>query len=52
MRWRNSHHDPRQIDLLAIAALLTFVLSAGIYLDWPQPPRKAALIVPSQNVRW
>ena len=52
MRWKNSPHDPRQIDLLAIAALLILVLSAGIYLDRPQPPSKTAFIVPSQNVRW
>jgi len=55
MRWKVSPHghDPRQIDLLAIAALLVVVASALFYLDRsPEPPSTTALIVPSQSVRW
>ena len=55
MRWKiGPHgHDPRQIDLLAIAALLIVVVSAMVYLDrGPEPSSTTALIVPSQSVRW
>ena len=55
MRWRISPHghDARQIDLLAIAALLIVVVSALLYFDQsPQPPVTTSFIVPSQNVRW
>ena len=55
MRWKISPqgHDPRQIDLLAIAALLVVVVSALFYLDRsPEASSATALIVPSQSVRW
>ena len=55
MRWKISphRHDSRQIDLLAIAALLIVVISALLYFDRsPQPTDTASFIVPSQNVRW
>ena len=55
MRWKISPHghDSRQIDLLAIAALLIVVVSALLYFDGsPQSARPASFIVPSQNVRW
>ena len=55
MRWKISPHghDPREIDLLAIAALLVVVASALLYLDRsPQPPITTSFIVPSQSVRW
>ena len=50
----NPHgHDARQIDLLAIAALLIIVVSAMLYFDrGPQPADTASFIVPSQSVRW
>ncbi|HEY2247801.1 MAG TPA: hypothetical protein VGH70_10180 [Bradyrhizobium sp.] len=55
MRWKISPrgHDSRQIDLLAIAALLIVVVSALLYFDRsPQPTDTASFIVPSQNVHW
>ncbi len=55
MRWKISHHDhdPRQIDLLAVLALLIVIVSAFTYLsENSEPPTTAAFIVPSQSVRW
>jgi hypothetical protein len=55
MRWKISPHghDARQIDLLAILALLIIVVSTLLYFDRsPQPTGTASFIVPSQSVRW
>ena len=57
MRWKISHHhghDPRQIDLLAIAALAILVIAAFSYFADRSyaPPNHASFIVPSQSVRW
>jgi hypothetical protein len=64
MRWKISpdlnskikswSHDPRAIDLLAIIALLLFVVGSGFYLadSFATPPNTTAFIVPSQSVRW
>jgi hypothetical protein len=55
MRWRISPHghDARQIDLLAIVAILIIIVSALLYFDRsPQPTDSASFIVPSQNVHW
>ena len=55
MRWKISHngHDIRQIDLLAMLALLIVVIVAWRYLSGvPEPHSTAAFIEPSQNVRW
>jgi hypothetical protein len=57
MRWKISHHghDPRQIDLLAGAALLIAIVAAYLYFNYtpvPPPSNAAALIEPSQTVRW
>jgi hypothetical protein len=55
MRWKISHHghDPRQVDLLAIVALLIAIVAAWIYFaDSSPPPATSAFIVPSQNTRW
>ena len=55
MRWKISHHghDPRQIDLLAIVALLIVIAAAYLYFTYsPQAPNTTAFIVPSQHVRW
>jgi hypothetical protein len=56
MRWKISHngHDPRQIDLLAIVALVILIVSALSYFeDRASPPaRTTGFIEPSQNVRW
>ncbi len=55
MRWKISHHghDPRQIDLLAVLALLVVIVAAWRYFDdRSQPQSTTAFIVPSQSVRW
>ena len=55
MRWKISPHghDPRQIDLIAVLALLILIGTAFEYYSRSeQPPSTSALIVPSQNVRW
>jgi hypothetical protein len=56
MRWKISHHghDPRQIDLLAVIALIILIVSAFGYLERhiTSPPSSTAFVEPSQNVRW
>jgi hypothetical protein len=55
MRWKISHrgHDPRQVDLIAICALLILIVAACRYFGGsPQAPSSSAFIVPSQSVRW
>ncbi len=55
MRWKISRHghDPRQVDLLAVIALLVVIVAAyGYFSRRPEPPNTATLIVPSQSVRW
>jgi hypothetical protein len=55
MRWKISPHghDARQIDLLAVVALVIVIVSALLYFDRsPQPTDAASFIVPSQSVRW
>jgi hypothetical protein len=54
MRWKISHHghDPRQIDLIAIFALLILIVAAyRFFSDTPNVPT-TAFIEPSQSVRW
>ena len=55
MRWKISHrgHDPRQIDLIAILALLIVIVAAcRFFSGGAGVPSTNALIVPSQSVRW
>ena len=55
MRWKISHngHDPRQIDLLAVLALLILIVAAyGYFTHRPNTPNTTVFIVPSQSVRW
>jgi len=56
MRWKISHHghDPRQIDLLAVIALVILIVAACFYFihHTGQPPQTTAVIEPSQSVRW
>jgi hypothetical protein len=55
MRWKISHHehDPRQIDLLAVLALLIIIVAGYHYFTTrPQPSNTTAFIEPSQSVRW
>ena len=55
MRWKISHrgHDPRQIDLIAILALLILIVAACRFFSGRSDmPGTTAFIVPSQSVRW
>ena len=55
MRWKPkpSGHDPRQIDLLAVLAMLVVILAIGHYIFGPAKPHiTASFIEPSQSVRW
>jgi len=55
MRWKISHdgHDPRQLDLLAVLALLIVIIAALRYFNGnPEPASTTAFIEPSQSVRW
>jgi hypothetical protein len=55
MRWKIDHHghDPRQIDLVAIFALLILIVAAWrFYNEPPSVPSPTAFVVPSQSVRW
>ena len=57
MRWKISPrgHDPRQIDLIAIVALLVVIVAACRYFGssgGSDIPSTTAFIVPSQSVRW
>jgi hypothetical protein len=55
MRWKISHHghDPRQIDLVAVFALLIIIVGAFEFFSRsPQVPNATAFIEPSQSVRW
>jgi hypothetical protein len=45
--------DPRQVDLVAVIALITLVFGAICYLSGPTNEEMAtAFTVPSQTVRW
>jgi hypothetical protein len=59
MRWRIHHHgrghhghDPRQVDLIAVCALLIVIVAACRFFAVSEAPSAAAFIVPSQSVRW
>lgn len=57
MRYRPSRHghDPRQVDLLAVVALLLVSIGAFVYVAsgaFSTPPSTTAFIVPGQHVRW
>ena len=54
MRWKTGHHghDPRQIDLIAVFALLILVVAGCRFLSHSDPPATTAFIVPSQSVHW
>ena len=55
MRWKISHrdHDPRQIDLIAILALLILIVAACRLLSrGSDTTNSTAFVVPSQSVRW
>jgi hypothetical protein len=55
MRWKISRHghDPREIDLLAVLALVIVIAAAYRYFSQsPEVPGTTAFIVPSQSVRW
>ena len=53
MRWKISHHDPRQIDLLAIIVILIAIVAGYVYFTHRSATTStAAFIVPSQSVHW
>jgi hypothetical protein len=55
MRWKISRHghDSRQIDLLAVVALVIIIVAAWRYFgESPEPPSTTAFIVPSQSTHW
>jgi hypothetical protein len=55
MRWKLSRHghDPRQVDLLAVIALIVLIVCAYFcFTHNPATPDNTAFIVPSQSVRW
>jgi hypothetical protein len=55
MRWKiqPSGHDPRQIDLLAVLAMLVIIVAVGHYVFGPAKTRSTtSFIEPSQSVRW
>jgi hypothetical protein len=55
MRGKLGHggHDPRQIDLIAVFALLILIVAACRFLgSSSDAPSTTAFIVPSQSVRW
>jgi hypothetical protein len=56
MRWKISHHghhDARQIDLVAVLALIIVIVAAlRFFSASSEPPSTAAFIVPSQSVHW
>jgi hypothetical protein len=55
MRWKISGngHDSRQIDLLAVLALLILIVAAYRYFTFSHDvPATTAFIVPSQSVHW
>jgi hypothetical protein len=56
MRWKISPrgHDPRQIDLLAVIALVIVILASYVLIAHYEatPQNTTAFIVPSQSMRW
>jgi hypothetical protein len=55
MRWKISHggHDHRQIDLLAVLALVIVIVAACRFFGGDSgQPNTTGFIVPSQSVRW
>jgi hypothetical protein len=55
MRWKISHrgHDPRQIDLIAVLALIIVIVAAyRFFSGGSDAPNATTFIVPSQSVRW
>lgn len=53
-RHGSGRHDPRTLDMLAMAALLVLAAGSGWYLasSLATPPSTTAFIVPSQSVHW
>ena len=53
MRIHHHGHDPRQIDLMAVLALVIVIIAAfRFFSSNSEAPRTTALIEPSQSVRW
>ena len=55
MRWKfqRGGHDPRQIDLLAIVAMIVIIIAVGHFFSEPAKRRgTSSFFEPSQTVRW
>jgi hypothetical protein len=53
LRIEKHRHDPRQVDLVAVIALVVLVFAAICYLyGSATEPMMTGLIVPSQTVHW
>ena len=54
LRISRTGHDSRQIDLLAVLALLVISVAAWRYLDdsITLPPSTTSYIIPGQSVHW
>lgn len=55
MRWKiePGGHDPRQIDLLAIVAIIIIVIAVGHFMtEHPKKHLTSSIVEPSQTVRW
>jgi hypothetical protein len=55
MRWKiqPKDHDPRQIDLLAIVAMILIVIAIGHFMSETAKRRgTTSFFEPSQTVRW
>ncbi len=55
MRWKiePDGHDPRQIDLLAIVAIILIVIAVGHFMtEHPKRHLTSSFVEPSQSVRW
>jgi hypothetical protein len=55
MRWKiqPSGHDPRQIDLLTVVAMVIVIVAVGHYLIEPaKTSLTSSFVEPSQSVRW
>jgi hypothetical protein len=54
VRWKFSPrgHDPRQIDLFAVLALLIVIVTIGHFMTRHSKPHITSFIEPSQTVHW
>jgi hypothetical protein len=52
-KFQPSGHDPRQIDLLAVVAILLVIIAVGHFLiQHSRAHLTSSFVEPSQTVRW